>query len=106
MNLDLVLLNSFMAKVVREPIQVYLTPEERAELDRAAAAMGVSRSEVLRRGISAVESPQPYEGALRGLVEGGLVTPPTIRRGSPPPSRPVAPLADLMSELEQDRRDG
>lgn len=94
-----------MVKAVREPIQVYLTPEERAELDRAALAMGVSRSEVLRRGISAVESPHRYEGPLGALVERGLVAPPTIRPGTPPPSRPVAPFDDLMDELEHDRRD-
>lgn len=94
-----------MVKVVREPIQVYLTPEERAELDRAALAMGVSRSEVLRRGIAAVEGRRRYDGSLRTLVEDGVVTPPTIRPGAPPPSHPVAPLADLMSELDEDRRD-
>ncbi len=38
-------------KVVREPIQVYLTVEERAELDRLASTHGISRAEVLRRGI-------------------------------------------------------
>jgi len=37
--------------VVREPIQVYLTAEERTELDRLALAEGISRAEVLRRGI-------------------------------------------------------
>jgi hypothetical protein len=36
---------------VREPIQVYLTAEERTELDRLAHADGISRAEVLRRGI-------------------------------------------------------
>ena len=35
----------------RAPIQVYLTPEERAELDRLARVHGISRAEVLRRGI-------------------------------------------------------
>ncbi|MDZ7781216.1 MAG: CopG family transcriptional regulator [Gemmatimonadota bacterium] len=94
-----------MVKVVREPIQVYLTPEERAELDRVALAMGVSRSEALRRGIAAVEHRPRYEGSLRTLVEDGVVTPPTIPPGAPPPSHPVGPLADLMSELDQDRRD-
>ncbi|HUE96250.1 MAG TPA: ribbon-helix-helix protein, CopG family [Longimicrobiaceae bacterium] len=94
-----------MSKVVREPIQVYLTPDERAELDRTAAAMGVSRSEVLRRGISAVRPVERYAGRLAALVEHGVVTPPTIGPGSPPPSCPVAPLADLMAELEVDRAD-
>ena len=36
---------------VREPIQVYLTTEERSELDRLANDEGISRAEVLRRGI-------------------------------------------------------
>lgn len=36
---------------VREPIQVYLGPDERRLLDELATAAGVSRAEVLRRGI-------------------------------------------------------
>ena len=39
------------ATAVREPIQVYLTAEERSELDRLAHEDGISRAEVLRRGI-------------------------------------------------------
>lgn len=36
---------------VREPIQVYLDPDERALLDQVAAESGLSRAEVLRRGL-------------------------------------------------------
>ncbi len=36
---------------VREPIQVYLTADERALLDRAARDTGHSRAEILRRGL-------------------------------------------------------
>lgn len=43
---------------VREPIQVYLDRSERAELDRLATKLGVSRAEVLRRGIQAVAGAQ------------------------------------------------
>ena len=39
------------ARAVREPIQVYLTADERTELDRLAHEDGISRAEVLRRGI-------------------------------------------------------
>jgi dsRNA-specific ribonuclease len=39
---------------VREPIQVYLTEHERATLERLAGDLGVSRAEVLRRGIDAL----------------------------------------------------
>lgn len=45
---------------VREPIQVYLAPEDRALLDNVATTSGLSRAEVLRRGIRAVS------GALMG----------------------------------------
>lgn len=38
-------------KAVREPIQVYLTADERGALDRLADELGISRAEVLRRGL-------------------------------------------------------
>jgi len=93
-----------MSGSVREPIQVYLTAQERARLDRAAQELGVSRSEVLRRGIVEVRSPR-YEGPLQHLVKEELVTPPKAPPGAPPPSAPVTSLAALMDELEADRRD-
>lgn len=46
------------SKTVREPIQVYLTKEERALLDRLAEETGVSRAEVLRRGIRSFAAEQ------------------------------------------------
>ena len=95
-----------MVKKVREPIQVYLTESERARLDRAAREMGVSRSEALRRGIESVGR-TPGSGPLRDLVSEGLVTPSEYSgRGEPPPSAPVAPLADVLRELDQDREEG
>lgn len=93
-----------MTKSVREPIQVYLTSEERAQLDRTARELGVSRSEVLRRGIVEVGIPG-YEGSLRDLAEADLVTPPSAGPGLPPPSAPVTSLKELMDELATDRRD-
>ncbi len=39
------------AKRVREPIQVYLTADDRALLDDLAKRTGLSRAEVLRRGL-------------------------------------------------------
>jgi hypothetical protein len=38
-------------RAVREPIQVYLDADERAMLDRVAGETGLSRAEVLRRGL-------------------------------------------------------
>lgn len=47
---------------MREPIQVYLGPDERRLLDELAAATGVSRAEVLRRGI------RSFAAAMRGTA--------------------------------------
>ena len=38
-------------KVVKEPVQVYLTRQDRVLLDRVAAKSRLSRAEVLRRGL-------------------------------------------------------
>jgi hypothetical protein len=91
-----------MPKTVREPIQVYLTPDERAELDRSAQELGVSRSEALRRGIQAMRG-SGYAGVLRDLADDGYVTPPASGPGGPPPSAPVARLDEILAELGEDR---
>ncbi len=91
-----------MAKSVREPIQVYLTAEERAALDRAARELGVSRSEALRRGIAAMGD-SAYGGPLRDSADSGYITPPAARPGEPPPSAPVARFKELLAELARDR---
>lgn len=44
---------------VREPIQVYLDTDERALLDRVAAETGLSRAEVLRRGLRQYAADRP-----------------------------------------------
>lgn len=93
-----------MGNTIREPIQTYLTAEERSELDRAAEEMGVSRSEALRRGIRALRRPG-RAAALRDLAEEGLVTPATAAPGEPPPSRPVGRLGEILAELAEDRAD-
>lgn len=97
-----------MAAKVREPIQVYLTEAERARLDASAAALGVSRSEVLRRGIDAVQGPATgaeVPEALTPLVDRGLLTPPRSAVHSPPAAHPVTPLADVLAGLDRDRAD-
>ena len=94
-----------MEDKVREPIQTYLTGEERAALDRVARDLGVSRSEALRRGIQALGA-GVGEGGGRGplseLVAEGSVTLP----GEPlavPEVPPVALLAEVLEELRRDR---
>jgi hypothetical protein len=70
-------------------------------------SLGISRSEVLRRGIRAVggSGAAEYAGPLRQLVREGLVTPPRVGPGDPPPSLPVAPLTELLGDLDRDRGD-
>ncbi len=60
-------------KSVREPIQVYLTPDERSLLDTAALTAGLSRAEVLRRGLRSFVAREqsgssPMLGFARSLV--------------------------------------
>lgn len=87
---------------MREPVQRYLTGEEWAELDRVAREMGVFRSKALRRGIEALGRVR-RDSALRDLVGEGAVTSPSAGPGGPPPSVPIAPLSDLLAELDRDR---
>lgn len=93
-----------MRKTVREPIQTYLTEDERAGLDRVASELGISRSEVLRRGVSLLRRAE-RAGSLGDLAEIGLVTAAAAGPGSPPSAAPVAPLAAILRELEQDREE-
>ncbi len=92
-----------MADRVREPIQVYLTRAERAELDRRAAEQGVSRSEALRRGIQALGRPSTA-GPLDNLAAPDF-TPPVRSTGIPPRGKPVARLREILGELDRDRGD-
>lgn len=91
-----------MPKRVREPIQVYLTEAERADLDSAARTLGVSRSEALRRGILALGR-RAAAGPFGTLMGEGSLAPPLTAAGVPPRGAPVAPLSDLLSELLADR---
>jgi len=58
-------------KAVREPIQVYLTTDERDQLDRLAEDLGLSRAEVLRRGLEsyAVEQAKGRSPVFDLMVE-------------------------------------
>ena len=45
------------------------------------------------------------DAALAEAVRNGWVTPPIARPDSPPPRHPLAPLAELLRELDDDRAD-
>ncbi len=67
---------------LREPVQVYLEAPDRALLERAAVATGLSRAEVLRRGLHrfAAELLADESPALAFLETAARATPP----GAPP----------------------
>jgi antitoxin (DNA-binding transcriptional repressor) of toxin-antitoxin stability system len=48
-------------------------------------------------------SPLVADAVLADAVRKGWITPPVGPVDALPPSQPVAPLADLMAELERDR---
>ena len=93
-----------MTPRVREPIQVYLSTAERDQLDRLASRLGVSRSEVLRRGLETIAE-RDKDTALADLVRRGILRPPLITEGPVPPGEPVASLEVLLKELDEDRAD-
>lgn len=98
-----------MAARMREPIQVYLSSAERASLDRIAAELGVSRSEVLRRGLEAMSEPQKAaDAALADLVRRGILHPPLRSTEGLLPLRnrkPIMSFEELMADLEEARAD-
>ena len=57
---------------VKEPLQIYMTADERHLLDTLAADTGLSRAEVLRRGLRSFAAEQaddggPMQALLRSL---------------------------------------
>lgn len=55
---------------VREPIQVYMAVDERRLLDRLADSTGLSRSEILRRGLRSFAAERSDEaGPMQELLQ-------------------------------------
>ncbi len=55
-------------RAVREPVQVYLAPDDRKLLDSLARATGLSRAEILRRGIRSFAAAARGEGARSPML--------------------------------------
>lgn len=91
---------------VREPIQVYLSTAERERLDRVASRLGVSRSEVLRRGLDEIAQRDSDE-ALAELVRRGILKPARSKYTPIPESerRPIMTFEELMADLDEARAD-
>jgi prevent-host-death family protein len=50
-------------------------------------------------------SPLLSDALLADAVRRGWITPALLGSGPPPPNRPVAPLSEILQELEADRQD-
>ena len=64
--------------------------------DRVVAELGPPRDG---------RSPFLADAQLAEAVRRGWITPPALPPGPSPPRAPVAPLGDLLRELQDDRRD-
>jgi hypothetical protein len=53
---------------VAEPVQVYLDPPDRERLERLAAQLEVTKSDVLRQGLAALEAQTRRAAAGRGAA--------------------------------------
>lgn len=52
-----------------------------------------------------VSHPLLSDAALADMVREGVLSLPTVIREGPPPRLPVAPLHDILADLEESRRD-
>jgi antitoxin (DNA-binding transcriptional repressor) of toxin-antitoxin stability system len=64
--------------------------------DRVVAELGPAREG---------RSPMLEDALLAEAVRSGWLKPPILRDGQPPPRIPVAPAAELLSELARDREE-
>ena len=83
---------------VREPVQAYLASDDAALLSRLAAATGLSKAEVLRRGIRAFAREQDVPSPMLAFIAdqgGGL---PDAER-APTDQRPID---DRLAEAYRD----
>ncbi len=83
---------------VAEPVQVYLQPPDRERLERLTARLGTTKSDILRRGLEALEA---QTSTRPGAAEGGRTPLPTFAGGVLAPGVDLddsAALLDLMDE--------
>ena len=83
---------------VAEPVQVYLQPRDRERLERLTARLGTTKSDILRRGLEALEAQTTTRPKA---ADGGRVSLPTFAGGALAPGVDLddsAALLDLMDE--------
>ncbi len=84
---------------VAEPVQVYLAEPDRERLERLAQELGLTKSDVLRRGLLALES-----NTGRSVEAAPVEALPVFRGGALRPGVGLdnsAALADLMDDADE-----
>lgn len=82
---------------VAEPVQVYLETSDRARLDRLTARLGTTKSDVLRRGLEALEAM-----TRSGAGSGPRAPLPTFRGGGLLPGVDLDDSASLLGLMDGD----
>jgi len=85
------------ASRVAEPVQVYLETSDRARLDRLTARLGTTKSDVLRRGLEALEAL-----TRSGAASGTRVPLPTFRGEGLLPGVDLDDSASLLDLMDGD----
>lgn len=80
---------------VREPVQVYLDPPDRERLERLTRDLGMSKSEVLRKGLEALEALDRVPAG-----EPGAAVLPTFRGQGLRPGVSLDDTAALLDRME------
>ena len=90
-------------KVLKNKLSEYVRLAARGETvlvtdrDRVVAELGPPREG---------RAPRLADAQLAEMMRKGILAPPLVSRDTPlPPRKPIAPLAELMRELDQDRAD-
>jgi hypothetical protein len=84
---------------VAEPVQVYLQPPDRERLERLTERLGTTKSDILRRGLEALEAqttPRPDS------AEGGRTPLPTFAGGILAPGVDLDDTAALLELMDEE----
>ena len=89
-------------KILKNRLSEYVRLAERGE-----TVLVVDRDRVVAEITPPREGRSPFvaDARLAEAVRKGWVTPPVLSGGGPPPRLPVAPLKEILRELEGDRAD-
>ena len=84
---------------VAEPVQVYLQPPDRERLERLTERLGTTKSDILRRGLEALDAQTTTRS---DSVEGGRTPLPTFAGGTLAPGVDLDDTAALLELMDEE----